>query len=155
MDKKEDYIVKHIQFAVNAGKKYGINPLFILADGAIEGAWATSYSALHRNNNFGMTAYGKTNPYWKGTKSQSTSSGLYFRVYATMQDSFYDFAYQIKNFYATVAAQTTIEGFADAISKSKYISKANGDNPEIYKKLLISIYNDIVAIAKKKNCLPT
>jgi len=151
MEKREKYVVDNFNNAVIAGKRYGINPIFILCDGAIEGAWGTSNSAMNRRNMFGMTASGVTNEHWNGAKSESKNgNGLWFRVYETTQQSFLDFARQIKLKYSNAANQTTIEGFANALASSQYINPASGDDPAKYKSSLISAYKTIVDIAEKK-----
>ena len=154
MIKQETFVTNYYQFAKNAGAKYHLNPYFILCVGAIEGGWGESYSVINRKNHFGIIASGKRNIYWSGAKSQSqTGNGLSFRIYKTHQDGFYDFARLIREHYPEVANATNPQDFANALSASKYISVANGDDPEIYRKGLVGTYNSIVAIAQKKNLI--
>lgn len=148
---KENYL-----YALNAYKKFGIHWIVILAQGGVESGYGTSFGARNRKNHFGITAAGSTNEYWDGTKSQA-STGLWFRVYRTTQDSFYDFARLIKSKYTTAAALSDdYKKYAQAIAYSPYINEANGDNRPAYQANIINnsefILKNINQIAvEKKN----
>lgn len=122
--------------AKNAGDKYGIDPIVILAQAAQESAWGDSYGAKQRNNFFGIIASGSPGEYWKGDRSQSSASGLWFRIYPTSQDSFYDFARLISSKYQSVLEVSNngqdSTAYAHAIAYSPYISETNGDNRPVY-----------------------
>ena len=119
--------------AVRAGARYRVAPLVLLAQAAVESAWGGSYSFIQRNNPAGITASGKPNRYWLGEKSVSSVSGLYFRVYPTLQAGFYDFARLLREKYPTAAVLSTdVPRYARAISYSPYISEANGDHRPTY-----------------------
>lgn len=135
-----DYIKNNYPLAKVAGEKYKINPLVILAQGAMEGAWGTSYSARIRNNMFGIISAGSKNEYWDGANSPSTTNPhLKFRIYKTKQDSFYDYARLISSKYKTSASLShNVTAYADSISKSPYIDESNGDNREVYRKAIIN-----------------
>lgn len=121
--------------AKTAGDRYGINPVVILAQAAHESGWGDSYSVRNRNNFFGIIAAGSPNEFWDGSKSQSSASGLWFRVYATPQDSFSDFARLIAARYKDAAKVSyDTPAYAQAIAYSPYISEANGDNRPLYEK---------------------
>lgn len=133
---KEDFILKYSPLAIEAGRKFNINPKIILAQAALESGWASSYSAKVRHNFFGITALGKTNAYWDGNKS-TASSGLSFRIYKTDKDSFMDFARLISEKYPTAAAASyDHKKYAKLIAQSPYISEKNGDNRTIYESTL-------------------
>ncbi len=134
---KVDFANKYYPLAKIAGEKYGLNPVVILAQAAHESGWGDSYGAKYRNNLFGVIAAGSPNEYWKGAKSQSTASGLWFRVYPTAQDSINDFARLITskadyNNAEKVSYDTA--AYAKAIAYSPYISETNGDNRPAYEK---------------------
>jgi hypothetical protein len=68
------------------------------------------------------------------SKSQSSSSGLWFRIYKTHEDSFRDFARLITEKYKTCASKSfQIEEYARCIAYSPYISESVGDNREGYR----------------------
>lgn len=134
---KTEFAKKYYPLAKIAGDKYNINPIVILAQAAHESGWGDSYGAKVRNNFFGIIAAGSPNAYWNGAKSQSTVSGLWFRIYATPQDSMNDFARLIssKDSYnnAEKVSYDTV-AYAKAIAYSPYISETNGDNRPLYEK---------------------
>lgn len=149
-DKRADYVFNYYGTAERIGKQFGINPIVILAQAAIESGWGTSTLARLHNNFFGVTAYGKTNNYWKGKKYISKSSGLPFRSYATVSDGFADFARLISAKYSAAAkASPSITEYARLISNSPYINEKNGDNRAKYKELIIRNAIAINLIAKK------
>ncbi len=149
-DKRADYVKKYFGVAQRVGKEFGINPIIILAQAALESGWGTSKLAIDNHNFFGVTAYGKPNNYWKGAKRISTSSGLPFRSYANVEDGFSDFANLITRHYSTAAkASYIITEYARIISASPYISEKNGDNRAKYKELIIRNAVAITMIAKK------
>lgn len=96
------------------------------------------------NNFFGITAYGRPNPFWEGDRTDlSVVTGrptLWFRRYATAEDSYLDFARLIRSAYP-VAATLTYQpaAYAKEIAYSKYISEVNGDNRAAYQRMLVSI----------------
>lgn len=144
---KIGFINTYYPLAKNAGEKYDINPVVILAQAALESAWGTSYSARNRNNFFGIIAAGSLNSFWDGAKSQSTSSGLWFRIYKTAQDGFYDFARLISSKYKEAASVSNdTASYAKAIAISPYISETNGDNRTVYEKTIASNAEFIKAI---------
>lgn len=149
-DKRSDYVKKYYGLAEKVGKEFGMNPIAILAQAAIESGWGTSKLARENNNFFGFTAYGKTNSYWKGAKRVSSTSGLPFRSYETAADGFRDFARLISEKYkAAFMASKNIAQYASLISSSPYINEKNGDNRAKYNQLIISNAKAILDIAKK------
>jgi flagellar protein FlgJ len=136
---REQYAKKFAPQAIAAGKRYNLNPVVILAQGMHESGYGTSYGALVRKNHFGITAAGKPNEFWDGSKSPSkTNPHLIFRIYKTDQDSFYDFARLISSKYTTAAAVSNdTTSYAKAIAYSPYISEANGDNREQYQRAIV------------------
>lgn len=149
-DKRADYVFHYYGTAERIGKQFGINPIIILAQAAIESGWGTSTLARLHNNFFGVTAYGKANEYWKGKKYISKSSGLPFRSYPTVSDGFSDFARLIAGKYSVAAkASHSITEYARLISNSPYINEKNGDNRAKYKEVIIRNAIAITLIAKK------
>ena len=69
---------------------------------------------------------------------------LWFRRYASPEDSFLDFARLIHSAYP-VAATLTFHptAYAKEIAYSKYISEVNGDNRAAYQRMLVSICRSI------------
>lgn len=153
-DKRADYVINYYGIAEKVGKAFGINPLVILAQGAIESGWGTSNLSKNHNNFFGITAYGSPNAYWKGGKYTSTSSGLAFRTYETVADSFSDFARLLGARYKEAAkASHSVAEYARLISISPYINEKNGDNRAKYQELIIQNANVISLLAKKYQSL--
>lgn len=153
-DKRTDYAVKYYSIAQKVGKEFGINPIVILAQGAIESGWGTSNLSKNHNNFFGITAYGANNAYWKGAKYVSTSSGLPFRKYDSVADGFSDFARLLASKYSQAAkASHSVEEYARLISNSPYINEKNGDNRNKYKELIIQNAKVISLVSKKYQSL--
>lgn len=139
-----EFIKKYWPIADQAAKKYKLGTMSVLSQAAVESAWGTSYGARIRNNFHGIIAAGNTNEYWNGQKSQSSSSGLWFRVYKTPLDGFMDHSRLIAAKYPTAksVSSDTVK-YASAIALSPYISEKNGDDREGYKRGIIAAYNFI------------
>lgn len=141
---KQEFIKQYHLPARKAGECFGINPIVILAQSAIETGWGESTLAREHNNFFGITAYGRPNAFWKGGKTDLSENGnhptLWFRTYESADDSFMDFARLIHTAYP-VAAQLSFSpsAYAKEIAYSKYISEVNGDNRAAYQRMLVSI----------------
>jgi flagellar protein FlgJ len=152
MTKEETYVTANYEYARQAGELFNMNPLVILAQGAMETGWGTSTLARQHNNYFGITAAGKPNAFWDGRFYQAQNKyRLKFRVYGTPQDSFKDFARLISSAYKPAhAVSADYRAYAQQIAYSPYISETNGDNREHYRTGIISLYERIEDIAKKK-----
>lgn len=137
---KQAFIAAHIQDAKAVEARFGMNPVAILAQAALESEWGNSYSAKNRNNYFGMTVgSGKTSEFWNGENSQSSASGLWFRIYDSPKNSFMEFGNKIKNQYSDAYnCSYDIPEYAHKIAKSAYISEVNGDNRQDYENGIIS-----------------
>ena len=148
----EQYVIKNYEYAKKAGDRFKMDPLVILAQGSFESAWGTSNLSTKYNNFFGITAGGKPNEFWKGGVYQAQNQyKLKFRTYVSPQDSFNDFARLISANYKTAhAVAMDYTKYADKIAHSPYISEKNGDNRNSYMRGLISNYESIQVIAKKK-----
>lgn len=139
-------------FAEKAGKRFGMNPLIILAQAALESSWGLSYSARMRKNYFGILATNSTNEFWDGAFDYGKNElKLKFRVYKTEQDSFMDFARLIQKRYPTAYAAKDHKQYAQAIASSNYISTANGDNPSSYRAAIIQNFERLESIAKNSS----
>jgi len=149
---KEQFTTMYYPLAKKAGDRFGMNPEIILAQAALESGWGSSYGARLRKNFFGITAAGSPNGFWDGSFSVGQNQyALKFRVYKTEQDSFYDFARLISSKYKTAhAVSSDSTAYAQAIAYSPYIAAANGDSREGYRKGIISTFNSISDIVKKK-----
>lgn len=152
MSKVESYLEKYYPYAKVAGERFGIDPLVILSQAALESGWGSSSLATRSNNFFGITASGKANEFWKGKSVVGNNKyKLKFRVYNNPADGFSDFARLISSKYkAAAAAGKDYKTYAHRIAYSPYISEVNGDNREHYRKNIISIYEDIWEVVKKK-----
>lgn len=145
---KQEFITQYLPLAQKAGEAFRINPVVILAQAAIETGWGQSTLCLQHYNFFGITAYGRPNAFWKGTKTDlSESSGhasLWFRTYESAENSFMDFARLIHTAYPVAASQSPYpSAYAKEIAYSKYISEVNGDNRAAYQRMLVSICRSI------------
>lgn len=150
---KPGYITKYFPLAKTAANRYDINPVIILAQGALESGWGTSSLAVNANNFFGVTAGGKQNQYWGG-KTVKTSKGLIFRKYDSPEQSFYDFARLIREAYTSAANKSNdFYAYARIIAYSKYISEQNGDNRPAYMAGIIANAKFINETLKKKEFL--
>ena len=149
---KEDFTSTYFPLAKKAGERFNMDPTIILAQASIESAWGSSYGARQRHNFFGITAGGSPNPYWNGSYSVSLSNpNIRFRIYKNAQDSFYDFARLISTKYrAAHALSFDAKRYAQAIAYSPYITEKNGDNRPKYMNSIISNFNSISQVIKKK-----
>ena len=75
---KQEFIKQYLFPAQKAGECFGINPVVILAQSAIETGWGESTLAKEYNNFFGITAYGRPNAFWKGKKTDLSENGAMF-----------------------------------------------------------------------------
>lgn len=138
--KKQEFVEKYGEMACTAGQLYGLNPVVILAQAALESGWGMSALAVQAYNFFGITGYGVTNAYWHGGKTDLGNGGLLFRRYDTPEHGFLDFARLITTVYPQAAAVSFFPAaYAQEIAYSRYISEANGDNREAYRKAIIGI----------------
>ena len=73
----------------------------ILAQGALESGWGTSFLAREHRNYFGIMGYGASNGYWHGERARiEGANGVhYFRRYGGVEVSFLDFARLIRSGY--------------------------------------------------------
>ena len=60
---KQEFIKLYLSPAQKAGECFGINPVIILAQCAIETGWGESTLSREYNNFFGITAYGRSNAF--------------------------------------------------------------------------------------------
>jgi flagellar protein FlgJ len=156
----KQYVQKYFFDALDAYNKYGINPLAILAQGALESAYGESTNVKLANNLYGITAAGNTNEYWSGAY-RTASTGLKFRVYKSTRDSTMDFARLISSKYTSAASVSNdINAYAHAIAQSPYISESNGDNRANYEsgikaraKLMQETYTAMLDDSEKKKVM--
>lgn len=145
------FVKDSLPAAVSAGAAFNMNPSVILAQAAFESGWGTSNLATGSNNFFGLTAYGASNEYWHGGKTQvkTTSYSLDFRRYDSRANSFLDFARLIRNNYrAAWQVSNDPEAYAREIAYSPYISELNGDDRETYRRSLVEIEKTILAVVE-------
>ena len=64
--KQSEFFSFLLPLARKAGEAFRINPAVILAQAAIESGWGQSDLASEHHNYFGLTAYGRSNVWWKG-----------------------------------------------------------------------------------------
>lgn len=150
---KVSFTRKYLPAARMAGEMYGLNPVVILAQSAIETGWGESVLATVYNNFFGLAGYGVANAYWHGGKTNlDKPGGMMFRRYDSHESSFLDFARLISTVYKQAAAVSHYPvAYAREIAYSRYISEVNGDNREAYCKMLESIARSLVPIVYNLN----
>ena len=90
--KQSEFFSSLLPLAQKAGEAFRINPAVILAQAAIESGWGQSDLASECHNYFGITAYGRSNVWWKGQSIELGTHSLRFRVYDTPGDSFMAYA---------------------------------------------------------------
>lgn len=141
---KQQFIKSCFPLALKAREQFVLNPVTILAQGALESGWGRSVLATKYNNYFGLCGFGKPNDFWHGGKATLREGGLEFRRYATAEDSFLDYARLIRNCYPQAAALSEYpEAFAREIAYSRYISETNGDNRESYRQAIVCLCSSI------------
>ena len=150
---KQSFTSKYLPAARMAGELYGLNPVVILAQSAIETGWGESTLATSYNNFFGLTGYGVVNAYWHGGKTDlDKPGGLLFRRYDRPENSFLDCARLISTVYKQAAAVSHYpRAYAREIAYSRYISEVNGDNRETYCRMLESIAQSLVPLVYNLN----
>ncbi|MCD8268267.1 MAG: glucosaminidase domain-containing protein [Parabacteroides sp.] len=149
--KQIQFVKASLPAAIAAGAAFNMNPSVILAQAAFESGWGTSNLATGSNNFFGLTAYGCSNQYWHGGKTQvkTTAYSLDFRRYDTRENSFLDFARLIRNNYRSAwQVSKDPEAYAREIAYSPYISELNGDDRETYRRSLVQIEQTVKAIVE-------
>ena len=145
--KQSEFFSSLLPLARKAGEAFRINPAVILAQAAIESGWGQSDLASEHHNYFGLTAYGRSNVWWKGASIELGAHSLRFRTYDSPGDSFMDYARLIRHAYTPAAdVSNNPQAFARSISYSRYISEVNGDNREDYRILLIKLCRQIEKI---------
>jgi flagellar protein FlgJ len=137
--------------ARQAGEAFDLNPVIILAQAALESGWGRSTLAREHNNFFGITAYGPTNAYWLGDSVQFKEDELFFRAYRNARLGFMDYGRLLCQCYQE-AARLSYEpaAFALTIAYSRYISEANGDDREAYRRALCSLASEIGKLIKNE-----
>ena len=83
--KQSEFFSSLLPLARKAGEAFRINPVVILAQAAIESGWGQSDLASEHHNYFGLTAYGRSNVWWKGASIELGAHSLRFRTYAAYQ----------------------------------------------------------------------
>ncbi len=145
----QEFLTEYYPYAAKASSYVGHDPLFLLAQSVAERGYKGSGVSKTANNFFGITAYEGTS--WKGAIYRATT-GIPFRWYPTLQDSFNDYIRLIydpkSKYYTKVRKQGTIEEFAYDISRSAYISETNGDNREVYRDNIVKAYYTLVKLNK-------
>ena len=142
--KQSDFFSSLLPLAQKAGEAFRINPAVILAQAAIESGWGQSDLANEYHNYFGITAYGRSNVWWKGQSIELGAPSLRFRVYDPPGDSIMDYARLIRSVYPFAAdVSDDPKAFARKIAYSKYISEVNGDNRAAYQALLVKVCRKI------------
>lgn len=97
--KQSEFFSSLLPLARKAGEAFRINPAVILAQAAIESGWGQSDLASEHHNYFGLTAYGRSNVWWKGASIELGAHSLRFRTYDSPGDSFMDYARLIRSVY--------------------------------------------------------
>ena len=142
--KQSEFFSSLLPLARKAGEAFRINPVVILAQAAIESGWGQSDLASEHHNYFGLTAYGRSNVWWKGASIELGAHSLRFRTYDSPGDSFMDYARLIRSVYPFAAdVSDDPKAFARKIAYSKYISEVNGDNRAAYQALLVKVCRKI------------
>lgn len=148
-DQQVQYLQTCLPAAEKAGYTYDMNPVMILAQGALESGWGTSFLAREHRNYFGIMGYGASNGYWHGERARiEGANGVhYFRRYGGAEFSFLDFARLIRSGYHRAwSFSRQPEAYAREIAYSPYISEQNGDNREQYRRSLVAVYEQIVTL---------
>lgn len=125
--KQSEFFSFLLPLARKAGEAFRINPAVILAQAAIESGWGQSDLASEHHNYFGLTAYGRSNVWWKGASIELGAHSLRFRTYDSPGDSFMDYARLIRSVYPFAAD----------------VSEVNGDNRAAYQALLVKVCRKI------------
>jgi len=147
--KKKAFIETYHSPAMKAGELFGINPVVILSQSALESGWGQSALAVRYSNFFGITAYGPNSAYWHGEAVRLGANSLMFRVYEDAENSFLDYARLIREVYPHAASLSyDPAAFARTMSQSKYISEVNGDNREAYNRTLRLLCEQIGRLLK-------
>ena len=141
---KEIFVQSYYPQVKEAGVKYGINPVVLLAQIAIETGWGESVLCKEHFNFGGLTGFGKPSEFWPGTKVQLCEKGLTYRSYPDARSGILDMARLLRSSYAPACNVSNVPAaYAQEIAYSRYISEVNGDNRQNYKRMLIRISADM------------
>ena len=152
------FINNYLPYAIEAGKRYGINPIACLAQAAVETGWGEKAPG---NNFFGI----KANASWQGKTQEfltteedaygnRTQQVLKFRAYDSIKESFMDYGKLISSLSRYSAAllypgYTQTAQYLQAIvnggyaTGSGYLNLCNNVVTSIKKYLTESQYTDI------------
>jgi peptidoglycan hydrolase FlgJ len=137
---KEIFVQSYYPQVKEAGIKYGINPVVLLAQIAIETGWGESVLCKEHFNFGGLTGFGKPSEFWPGTKVQLCEKGLTYRSYPDARSGILDMARLLRSSYASACNVSNVPAaYAQEIAYSRYISEVNGDNRDNYKQLLVKL----------------
>ncbi len=128
MDKQIQYLQTCLPAAEKAGWTYDMNPMVILAQGALESGWGTSDLAKEHHNYFGIMGYGGIQRLlaWGESAKIEGAAAHYFRHYAGVEFSFLDFARLIRTgYHCAWSFSRQPESYAKEIAYSPYISEQN------------------------------
>ncbi|MCD7937812.1 MAG: glucosaminidase domain-containing protein [Tannerellaceae bacterium] len=137
---QQQFITTYLPLARQVEARFGLNPVVILAQAALESGWGQSKLATEYHNFFGICGYGRPNEFWSGMSVELGKDSPAFRRYREPLQSFMDYGRLITTAYKTAAGMSYHpEAFAKEIAYSKYISEVNGDNREAYRSTLARI----------------
>lgn len=152
-----EYLKKAARGAILARDKYGVAPIISLAQGALESDWGRSWQAKNISNYHGLTYGSGTGPHHIPNTYYTTSRGLKFRKYPSVEDAFLDFGYFLKNFKSYEKVRPHLMDFnryAEAIAASKYIAEENGDDRALYLKGLYNRAGRILEVTGNGHLVP-
>lgn len=149
LDYRLDFVMTYYPIAIEAGKRYGIHPLMLLAQASVESTWGTTELSKKCFNFFALIADSE-NEYWDG-KIFTTEKGHKIKVYENARQSFFDYARLLKEKYPYAAqVSNSIIQYADSIANSPSLPFKGKDKMLItkYRTLIIRSAISILTIAK-------
>ena len=144
---KQEFIKQYLFPAQKAGECFGINPIVILAQSAIETGWGESTLAKEHHNFFGITATDVQTLSGKAQRPIFLKQRPYLLMVPHLRISgrqFYGLRPSDHTAYPVAASLSPHpSAYAKEIAYSKYISEVNGDNRAAYQRMLVSICRTI------------
>lgn len=143
------FINNYLPYAIEAGKRYGINPIACLAQAAVESAWGEKAPG---NNFFGI----KANASWQGKTQEfltteedkngnRTQHVLKFRAYDSVKESFMDYGKLISSL-SRYRAALNYPGYSQTAQYIQAIVNGGYATGSGY----LNLCNNVVASIKKR-----
>lgn len=142
---QQDFVNKYYPIARQVAAGTPIFPETIVTAAGVESGWGESKLARQYNNFFGFTADNTPNVPRVFMCNQAGQDCHYYKVYASVQDSFADYVRLLMSYdrYLPVRQADTVEAQFQALQKAGYATNPN------YASILTNVYKQIKSFLTK------